>query len=316
MRKALALMIALATFALAAPAGAQTSQSCFAETGQCIAGPIREFWERGGGLSVFGFPITPQSTETVEGRPLQVQWFERDRLEIQADGRVTAGRLGVERLEQIGTPWQQGPSAPAGAGCIAFSETGHQVCGAFATLWKANGGLARFGFPVTGEIQAQLEGQAYTVQYFERRRFELHPELGPQTVLLGLLGREVYDARQGREQLAPPPTPAPPLPAPTYNECQAEPNPGAAPNYPVKIVGINKAAETVTLQNLGPDLVSLDGWHMCSIKGNQQHPVGGALAPGETRTFPGPSGPIWNNSERDDGALYNAQGQLISYWQD
>lgn len=46
------------------------------------------------------------------------------------------------------------------------------------------------------------------------------------------------------------------------------------------------------------------------------HPVGGALAPGESRAFPGPAGNIWNNSGRDDSALYNPQGQMISYWQD
>jgi hypothetical protein len=65
---------------------------------------------------------------------------------------------------------------------------------------------------VTGEFTAELEGRPYTVQYFERRRFELHPELAPDAVLLGLLGREVLTARQGQPQPVPPapqPTPAP-----------------------------------------------------------------------------------------------------------
>mgnify|MGYP001264755722 CR=1 FL=1 len=44
---------------------------------------------------------------------------------------------------------------------------------------------------MTSEFTAELEGQQYTVQYFERRRFELHPEIGPNAVLLGLLGSEV-----------------------------------------------------------------------------------------------------------------------------
>ena len=39
---------------------AQAGRRCFPETGYCIAGPIRDFWERNGGLMVFGFPITPQ----------------------------------------------------------------------------------------------------------------------------------------------------------------------------------------------------------------------------------------------------------------
>ncbi len=314
-RMAAALLLLLLALA-SAPAAAQTDQRCFPETGQCISGPIRSYWERNGGLAVFGFPITAQAEEMVEGRQLQVQWFERDRLEIQADGLVTAGRLGVERLEQLGTPWGVGQGAAAGPGCSAFPETGYQMCGAFAAYWRANGGLERFGFPITGEFSTELEGRAYTVQYFERRRFELHPEIGPDAVLLGLLGREVFEARQGQLQpIAPPQPPAVPQPpAPSYNNCQADPNRDQAPHYPVKITAINDQAEMVTLQNVSPEPVSLDGWRMCSIRGNQQHPIGGVLAPGESQTFSGPAANIWSNSEDDDGALYNPQGQLISYF--
>ena len=211
-----ALLALLALLPSTGPARAQADQRCFPETGQCIAGPIRASWERNGGLPVFGFPVTAQAEELVEGTPLQVQWFERDRLEIQPGGLVTAGRLGVERLLQLGTPWQQGATVPGDQACRTFPETGHQVCGAFAAYWQANGGLERFGFPVTGEVTVELEGKPYTVQYFERRRFELHPELGPGAVLLGLLGREVFTARQGQPQSpAPqPPAPQPPTPAP------------------------------------------------------------------------------------------------------
>jgi hypothetical protein len=256
-----------------------------------------------------------------------VQWFERDRLEIQADGLVTAGRLGVERLAQLGTPWTQGPNAPAGAGCTAFAETGYQVCGAFASYWRANGGLERFGFPVTGEFQTVLEGQTYTVQYFERRRFELHPEIAPDAVLLGLLGREVFDARQGAPAPQPPPpqppTPQPPAPQPpppSFNNCQADPNAAQAPNFPVRIVTVVKNAtpEIVRLQNVSGEPVNVDGWIMCSVRGNQRHDgISGTIAPGETREFPYTgSGTIWSNDREDDGALYNAQGQLISVWDD
>jgi len=84
----------------------------------------------------------------------------------------------------------------------------------------------------------------------------------------------------------------------------------------VKIVAVDKRAETVTLRNVSDQPISLDGWIMCSVKGNQQHPVGGPLAPGETKLFFGPAGSIWSNSDPDPGALYNAQGQLISYWAD
>jgi hypothetical protein len=159
----------------------------------------------------------------------------------------------------------------------------------------------------------QLEGKDYQVQWFERARFELHPEnQPPYNVLLGLLGNEI------RANMAQAPAPAPaqpkPLPQPTFNACQPDPNPDAAPNYPVVIVNINKGTEVVTLKNASPDAVNLTGWHMCSITGNQEHPIDGILAPGEQKDFPGPPGSIWNNSESDPGALYNDKGQLVSYW--
>lgn len=190
----------------------QSGDLCFTPTGQCIRGPIRAYWERHGGLAMFGFPITPQMQETVEGRLVQVQWFERDRLEIQPDGRITAGRLGVERLAQLGMPWRPGPGHPAGPGCETFVETGHQVCGAFLAFWYAHGGLERFGLPITGAFETVLEGRTLTVQYFERRRFELHPDLGPDTVLLGLLGREVLDWRTAETS---PPVPSRPTGLPS-----------------------------------------------------------------------------------------------------
>jgi hypothetical protein len=55
---------------------------------------------------------------------------------------------------------------------------------------------------------------------------------------------------------------------------------------------------------------------MCSITGNQHHPIGGTLAPGQSQTFGNPGGPIWNNSSPDPGALYNPNGQLVSYYPD
>lgn len=112
----------------------------------------------------------------------------------------------------------------------------------------------------------------------------------------------------------PAPTSTPTLPPPTFNNCQADPNPGAAPNYPVRIVTIDKAAESVTLQNVSGETIDLTGWHMCSITGNQEHPIGGTLAPGASQTYVNTGGPIWNNSNPDPGALYTPGGQLASYF--
>jgi hypothetical protein len=189
------LTIAAAPAAEAAPA-AQAGQRCFPETGNCIEGPIRRYWERNGGLATFGFPITAQRVETVEGRTIPVQWFERDRLEIQADGAVTAGRLGARALELQGRRWEfiarQEPQ-PAEAGCRFFEQTRANLCPPFLAYWERNGGLERFGYPLTEARGEAVEGQPLLVQYFERRRLEHHPENAGTRyeVLLGLLGNTV-----------------------------------------------------------------------------------------------------------------------------
>ena len=64
--------------------------------------------------------------------------------------------------------------------------------------------LALFGLPLSDAQTEMIEGQEYTIQWFERARFELHPEnAAPYNVLLGLLGNEV------RAGSAPAPAPAP-----------------------------------------------------------------------------------------------------------
>src|SRR5215217_12620 len=73
-----------------------------------------------------------------------------------------------------------------------FPETGHTVKGKFLKYWNEHGGLAQQGYPITEEMQekSDTDGKTYTVQYFERAVFELHPEYAgsPYEVLLSLLG--------------------------------------------------------------------------------------------------------------------------------
>lgn len=105
--------------------------------------------------------------------------------------------------------------------------------------------------------------------------------------------------------------------APSFNKCQTDATAGTAPNFPIRIAKIDKLREVVTLQNVSSEAVNLDGWVLCSITGSQRHPgIGGTLRPEETRDFPKTGGAIWNNSSRDDGALYTPTGQLVSYYED
>ncbi|MDZ4721590.1 MAG: hypothetical protein SH847_24260 [Roseiflexaceae bacterium] len=183
------------------PASAAAGDRCFSETGFCIAGGIRTYWERNGGLQVFGYPISPLRTETNNDNwNGPTQWFQRDRLEDHAAQGigVLAGRLGARYLELQGRSWdayERVSKAPNPNFCRYFPITGHSLCGAFLTYWERNGGLERFGYPITEPMQENLAEFSGTAQYFERRRMELHPELaGTQyEVLLGLLGRDLHD---------------------------------------------------------------------------------------------------------------------------
>lgn len=199
---ALLALVALAALGPAAPAAAQERSRCFPETGLCVGGRILEYWERNGGLAVFGFPITEQRIESVEGTwEGPVQWFERDRLEDHSnEGKgVLAGRLGAQVLELQGRIWQKLPRpAERPAGCRFFEVTGHSLCGVFLRYWERNGGLERFGYPLSEPALETIGDWTGSVQYFERRRMEHHTELaGTQyEVLLGLLGRDVLFARE------------------------------------------------------------------------------------------------------------------------
>jgi hypothetical protein len=174
---------------------AQASERCFAETGYCISGPIRAYWEQNGGLAIFGYPISHATVEQVEDRSITVQWFERDRLEVQPNGTLTAGRLGARWLELNGQRWEDLPRliVPPTPGCRLFPETEHQICEPFLSTWERGGGLTRFGYPISERMVEEIEGHLYTVQYFERRRLEPHPDTGGSAgeVQLGLLGRVI-----------------------------------------------------------------------------------------------------------------------------
>lgn len=110
---------------------------------------------------------------------------------------------------------------PRQEGVAYFAPTGHTLRGPFRAYWEAHGGLAQFGYPLT-EVYSETnptDGQVYQVQYFERNRFELHPEHAgtPYEVLLGLLGRTISADQAGTAPFQPlaaaPPAPVPFFPA-------------------------------------------------------------------------------------------------------
>lgn len=178
----------------------------FAETGHTLQGRFLEYWESNGGLAVFGFPISAQG-----GTPTS-QVFERTRLEYHPQNAapydVLLGRLGAEALEAQGRDWRSFPTVEsAPPDCLYFAETGHSLCGAFKAYWESHGlefdgkpgtsyaeSLALFGLPLSEpQMETNADGATVLTQWFERTRFEYHPNNpAAYQVLLGRLGAEVY----------------------------------------------------------------------------------------------------------------------------
>ncbi len=91
-----------------------------------------------------------------------------------------------------------GPAALGQTNSRTFPQTGHTVSGQFLTYWDGHGALAQQGYPISEEIQekSDLNGQTYTVQYFERAVFEKHSENKPPfDTLLSQLGTFRYKAK-------------------------------------------------------------------------------------------------------------------------
>jgi lipoprotein-anchoring transpeptidase ErfK/SrfK len=98
-----------------------------------------------------------------------------------------------QRLESVLglTDASQLPHVPT----VYFSPTSHHVSNrsGFLDFWRANGQVRTFGYPITEEIVEN----GRVVQYFERARFEYHPELAgtPWQVQLGRVGAELFEMR-------------------------------------------------------------------------------------------------------------------------
>jgi len=217
MARLLAIFAVLVAVLAGLPVGDVYAQDrCFSETNQCIGGRFNDYWHQNGALPVFGFPISRAANEVNRdtNRSFQTQWFERNRFELhpenQAPYDVLLGRLGDDRLRQLGRDWLKEPRERGPIeGCRWFQETGHNVCNqfrdiGFKTYWETHGlqdprldaygkSLALFGMPLTEpRLETNAAGDTVITQWFERARFEWHPGKPDEfKVLLGLLGNEI-----------------------------------------------------------------------------------------------------------------------------
>jgi hypothetical protein len=187
-----------------------------------VAGRFLEVWSAQGNdqssTYVNGLPITARRAEisTEDGKTYDTQWFERAKYEAHPENKapydVLLGRLGANFVEGRGSINGEtgkvrnesdaafvGIDKPAdanGTTKVWFQETKHSVSGKILQYWNQYGGLQQFGFPLSEAFdEVSTDGKTYSTQYFERARFEVHPELqDPYAVELGLLGVQQYKA--------------------------------------------------------------------------------------------------------------------------
>jgi hypothetical protein len=201
----LALLVLLASVlvphpAAAGPAAQQVAQgggfAYFPETGHNVGMQVKRFFDAHGGVATFGLPLT----ELVTGADgLAVQYFERARFEYRPaappEGRVTLSRAGAIVTAGRSDPAFQWLAASPDPARSFFPESGHTLGGAFGWFWQTRGGLAVFGYPISEELTERdpATGADRLVQYFERARFEYHPERAgqPDEVTLSPLGRQL-----------------------------------------------------------------------------------------------------------------------------
>ena len=188
----------------------------YSETGHNLSGAFLTYYDKNGGLFVNGLPLTDEFA----WQGMTVQVFERTIFERHNDNgsvyiaRRLLGRdltkdrdLSVPPFAPIANSLPDSPSRRF------FPQTGHSLSNGFLSYWNSYGGLPTFGYALSEEFSEKnpADGQTYTVQYFERARFEYHPEHRgtPFEVQLGLLGKQIAFTLFDAARFAPAPNAAP-----------------------------------------------------------------------------------------------------------
>lgn len=187
---------------------AKADTQFFPETGKTISDKFLEYWRNNGGLKIFGYPISDAQLEIdpESSKTYLTQWFERNRFEYHPEKagtkyEVLLGLLGKQIRQEALTidPYFQVVAQSLDPNLALtqqtyFTETGHKLRGEFLEYWQRNGGLERFGYPIS-ETYEELDlttDKVYLMQWFERARFEYHPQnSASDRVQLGLLGAQL-----------------------------------------------------------------------------------------------------------------------------
>ena len=168
-----------------APAQAQTTDSqFFAETGHSVRSDFLQFYRSAKDPKlVYGYPITEQMTSR-DGKT--VQYFQRARFELTNTQSIQLTPLGRFTYQPKSPMTINNANA-----CQTYpTGTGFPVCLTFLDFYKANGGPAQFGNP----ISPFESSDGLIVQYFEAARFEWRADRpADQRVVISDLGRIYFD---------------------------------------------------------------------------------------------------------------------------
>jgi hypothetical protein len=168
----------------------EQSPRCYAVTGHTVSGDFLRAFDAWGGSRSLGNPITEPLAQ--EGRI--VQYFASARLEDHPDnpgGRVVKLSMLGERLGRWRPPVDTRRVPPvAEPDARYYAASGHAVRGDFLDYLDANGGIERFGFP----ISEPLASAGVLVQDFQRIRLVWHAG-ADQRVTMEASGRAYFDTQ-------------------------------------------------------------------------------------------------------------------------
>jgi hypothetical protein len=210
MRITWGLFVALLIISFSIHPGEVTAQTdgarYFPETGHWVTGEfLRAYDSVADPLLVYGYPITDAfpSQSSTQNPNLVVQYFQRVRFEQHPENppelHVIISPLGEYQYEIDGTA--QSAVMPSNSNaCRRIPQDGFPVCYAFLRFFDTFGGISQFGYPIS-EVEVR-EGRL--VQYFQRARFEWHPEnASGQRVALTNLGQSYFSEMEDPIYLLP-----------------------------------------------------------------------------------------------------------------
>lgn len=261
---------------LAVPSAAASGKAYFPQTGHNVGWPFLQFYRTHGGLDSFGYP----RTEAMQENGLTVQYFQRARFEYHPEmplGQQVQITLLGDMLTKDQQPFAKVAPFTSSAQHAFFPQTGHSVNFGFLQYFNARGGITVFGYPISEELRVASPHGPTTIQYFQRARFEYHPEFAgtAYAVELGLLGDQQLTS------LGWLPVPALPATASAVTATTASPAPNAKATTSLAVPGATPTtASRAVDKSAGTSISPLTGTlASVSAAGLRVHSAPGASAP-------------------------------------